>query len=134
LASFCIRCGSKEHTTRDHDEQKISGAAKLSDKPKKLGGAAKSGAKGAAAALSPTALKPAKVQHPKCWDACRRPEGIPDIIDRDRKPLRDRIYHDPAQENWAHRAECECVACTKKATKRRIEAERLSLKARTFTH
>ena len=113
MAAVCIRCGSKEHTTREHDEQKAGGKAAVSDKPKRLASTKPAAEK--------TPSKSSRVQHPKCWDNCLRPNGIPDIID---KPLRERFYHDPPQESWFHRSACSCVECEKKAIRKRTETMR----------
>lgn len=116
-AMQCIRCGSKDHTTRDHDEGK---AGKSMEKPKPK------------AAPRPTAAAPAldsktgrpviaKVQHPKCWSNPTRRDSIPDCVDR---PLRERFYHDPEAESWFHRTECECKECEKKRAKRQLDWDR----------
>ena len=112
MAAVCIRCGSKEHTTREHDEKNAGKPG--GDKPKRLASAKP-------AAEKSSAMKVTKVTHPKCWDNCLRPDGIPDIID---KPLRERFYRDPPQESWFHRAACECADCEKKALRKRTEMMR----------
>lgn len=120
MASQCIRCGSKEHTTREHDEQKVKapqkakapGAAKRPASPQ--GG---DGLKRRNAALH----KITKVAHPTCFSVPSKLTGIPEIID---KPLRDRFYQDPEPQSWMHRALCECQQCEKKRNKRRIDMQR----------
>ena len=120
MAAVCIRCGSKEHTTREHDEQKGPGKpGGAGDKPKRPATAAAGGKKPAAENKALTRIT--RLSHPKCWDPCRKPLGIPDIID---KPLRDRFYKDPAQESWFHREDCGCAVCEKKAARRRLDLQR----------
>jgi hypothetical protein len=119
LAAVCIRCGSKEHSTREHDEQK---AGKKPAAEKKKPAAAKP-----AAAAATALTKPSKIQHSMCWNATMKVEGIPDIID---KPLRDRFYQDPPNESWSHRAACTCTICEKKALRRRVETERRSARGK----
>jgi hypothetical protein len=114
MASVCIRCGSKEHSTREHDEQKAGGkSGGAADKPKRPASSKPAAEK--------VAAKVTRVQHAKCWDHCLRPSGIPDVID---KPLPERFYRDPAQESWFHRTACPCVDCEKRALRKRTEQMR----------
>ena len=115
VASVCIRCGSKEHSTRDHDEGKIAGLAPVKKPPPKK----------AAPPPNPTG----KVKHKVCWSAPLRRPGIPDIIE---KPLRDRWeapnVSDPFLTCKMH-VNCPCLKCELKKKKLALEALRRQGKA-----
>jgi len=115
MAGVCIRCLSKDHTTRDHDEGKVGGVA------------AKSVAPAVKRAVTPT-LGSAKrkvaeykpLQHQSCWKTTVRRPGIPEMID---KPLRDdwreRKHMD---ENTPHEhLACSCKTCEQKRKKKELE-------------
>lgn len=89
---ICIRCGSKEHSTRDHDEGKTGAAPIKSATGEKFGSAASpkrpatahraksagpSSPQGRNAALYSS---PSRVQPAACWKSVGRNPGIPDII------------------------------------------------------
>ena len=116
MAAVCIRCGSKDHTTREHDERKGGTGAKEKPKPKLQRPASAVEGDGKRNKYAIT-----KVVHPKCFQAGGRNIGIPDVID---KPVRERFYQDPCAENWGKRGICECQACEKKRNRRRIEQSR----------
>ena len=116
LAAVCIRCGSKDHTTREHDERKVATKDVAKPKPKtpKAAPAADEGKKVGRFTIT-------KVQHKTCWTAVGRNPGIPDVID---KPVRERFFHDPAAQCWDKRGICECAQCEKKRNRARLERSR----------
>ena len=133
----CIRCGSKEHSTRDHDEGKIGGAASPSLKRAKTPNAVRR--LGSATPRSPgphspsrnLALKSKALQPDSCWKSVGRSPGIPDVLDppfRERTPdgqcltLQSRL---PS----ALKDKCPCKACQKRAEKDALNALRRQGKA-----
>jgi hypothetical protein len=117
--TLCIRCGSKDHSTRDHDEGKhLAGGAPgppPAAKPRKLASAAPKEKK----AAPKYSIVPAK--HDVCWNAGGKLPGIPDIIDR---PCRTLEYRDPCPDSWNHRDECQCTKCEKRRMRRRTDMAR----------
>jgi hypothetical protein len=112
MAAVCIRCGSREHSTRDHDEGNIPGgkAAPKKPPPKK-------------AVEKPKDAPAAKLQHPVCWKNPTKKWKIPDIMD---KPLPGRWT--PPQDNievecYRHPF-CPCLKCQKAKQKKELEALR----------
>ena len=119
LAHQCIRCGSREHSTREHDEQK---AGKPAEKPKP-----KRAATAVPDAKRALLYRDTKIQHPKCFKTSLKPVGIPDIIDA---KIPDRFFKEANPESWFHRALCECADCQKKVKKRNIDNERRIARSR----
>ncbi len=124
---ICIRCGSRAHSTRDHDEGKVAGAAGAAADPKKKkktsqspAPGAKAGAAGGAAAAAGAkggpseTLKKLYVHHDKCWARPARNPGIPDVIE---PPFRMQPFEDPCIASWSDRDECLCKECEKKRKK-----------------
>ena len=114
----CIRCGSRDHTTREHDEGKVVGGVKAS--------------KNQAKTIKQTELhhdrpQSKQVQHDHCWKGTARQTGIPDVID---KPFRERFYHDPPRANWLEREPCSCKECEKKKKKKDIELSKRTANAK----
>lgn len=109
MAAVCIRCGSKEHSTRDHDEGKVAGLppAPKKSKPKK----------------EPVSDASGKIKHKTCWASVGRRPGIPDIVE---KPLIDRWTTPPMDDPWfcKRSVDCDCVKCDKKREKLRLAALR----------
>mmetsp|Transcript_71873 Transcript_71873/g.83534 ORF Transcript_71873/g.83534 Transcript_71873/m.83534 type:complete len:119 (-) Transcript_71873:78-434(-) len=115
VASVCIRCGSKEHSTRDHDEGKVAGLAPVKKAaPKKPPPPPK----------NPTGI----IQHKTCWASVGRRPGIPDILD---KPLGDRWLSPAMDDPWfcQRHVDCPCLKCENKRKKLALEALRRQGKA-----
>jgi hypothetical protein len=108
----CIRCGSRDHTTRDHDEGKVGKGLKPSS-PKKTRPASSSA--NAAGSGSPREEKKTQVTHDRCFKTSLKSPGIPDILD---PPFRERNYRDLPQTNWTCRENCHCKECEKKRLKK----------------
>eukprot|EP00759_Apiculatamorpha_spiralis_P007085 PhF_6_TR141/c0_g1_i1/m.77 len=108
-AQQCVRCGSKEHSTRDHDEGKIGGGAASAAKPKPK--------------PKPKAAVVGKqgIVHPFCWQSVSRNCGIPETIVA--RPDRRAPYVDPHGYEWSCRANCTCLKCQKKKRDRAMYAE-----------
>ncbi|CUF11090.1 Hypothetical protein, putative [Bodo saltans] len=117
MSAVCIRCGSKEHSTRDHDEGKVAGlpAAPKKPPPKK-------------APISAEQLRTGKIQHAVCWKSGGRRPGIPDIIE---KPLNDRWATPGVDDPWFcnRHVTCPCLKCEKKRAKLALDALRRAGKA-----
>eukprot|EP00744_Colponema_vietnamica_P020363 GILI01028924.1.p1 GENE.GILI01028924.1~~GILI01028924.1.p1 ORF type:complete len:143 (-),score=5.35 GILI01028924.1:109-537(-) len=85
---LCIRCGSKEHSTRDHDEGKTGAAPIKSGTGAGSPAASPKAAQKRATSASPTSkgknsalyVSPSRVQPPNCWKSVGRNPGIKDII------------------------------------------------------
>jgi hypothetical protein len=121
-AAVCIRCGSKDHSTRDHDEGKIPGG-KAAAAPKKPP------PKTAPAVGADGKVKP--LQHRVCWKKVSRNAGIPALFDplRD-KPIRER-YVERKHESFQvqEHVNCPCLACEKKKAKAELDWARKTGKA-----
>ena len=108
VAVLCIRCGSRAHTTRDHDEGKIGpGAGAAAKKP----GAKKAVGVGTDHSAGVTALY---VHHDKCWARPQRSPGIPEVIE---PQFRMQPFEDPCIASWSDRDVCLCKLCEKKRKK-----------------
>ena len=119
MAQVCVRCGSKDHSTRDHDEGNYPGgkaagkaASKPKPKPKPVQASGKQG-----------------LIHTKCWTDLRcdfsnrrdsGPTCIPEILD---KPDKRVPYSDPAAYAWSCREGCTCLNCAKKKRERNMYVE-----------
>lgn len=108
---ICIRCGSRAHTTREHDEGKhlapgekgaAPAAIKKKDGPKKNDTGPTTG------------VKKLFVHHDRCWARPNANAGIPDVIE---PPFRLQVYEDPCIASWQSRDQCLCKLCEKKAKK-----------------
>lgn len=114
---ICIRCGSRAHTTRDHDEGKTGGVAAAA-----AGGGTSAAAGKKKKADSATVAKAGVsasvknlfVHHDKCWSRTSPSPGIPDVIE---PPFRMQPYDDPCIASWGSRDECLCKECEKKRKK-----------------
>ena len=115
-ANICIRCGSRDHTTRDHDEGKAGVKAAAKPTPKKTRPAT-AGSPNAADKKPKTTI----VAHDKCFKTSLKSPGIPDIVD---PPFRERNYKDQEQTLWFCRENCTCKACEKKRSKRAADLAR----------
>jgi hypothetical protein len=115
MSAVCIRCGSKEHSTRDHDEGKVAGLAAPKKPPPKK-------------AAPPPQNASGTIQHAVCWKSIGRRPGIPDIVD---KPLYDRWSTPAVDDPWFcnRHANCPCMKCEKKKAKLALEALRRQGKA-----
>ena len=121
MAAVCIRCGSKEHSTRDHDEGKIPGG-KPAAAPKKV--------PPKSAPATPADLRK-PLQHKVCWKTITRRAGIPALMD----PLRDK----PIREKFVERKHesflcqqhinCPCLSCENKKKKAELDWLRKTGKA-----
>ncbi len=109
-AAVCIRCGSKEHSTRDHDEGKIPGG-------KPIAAPKKPPPKSAPVRDADGKIK--ALQHRVCWKKNARSCGIPALYD----PLRDKPIREKFQEqkHESFKAQehinCPCLLCEKKKQK-----------------
>jgi hypothetical protein len=123
-AAVCIRCGSKEHSTRDHDEGRIPGG-KAAAAPKKPP------PKSAPPVGGDGQKKPAKLQHRDCWKKVPRNAGIPALFDplRD-KPIREKFV-DKKHDIFVHQEHlnCPCATCEKKRAKAALDWARKQGKA-----
>ena len=106
---ICIRCGSKTHTTRDHDEGKIGGAAGAAGAKKK-----KDSSSAQAGAATSSGVKSLYVHHDTCWARPSRNPGIPDVVE---PPFRMQPFSDPCIAGWGSRDQCLCRECEKKRKK-----------------
>ena len=104
----CIRCGSTTHTTRDHDEGKVGGAAGTNAAGGKKKATEKKGSANSAG------VKALYVHHDQCWARPARNPGIPDVIE---PPFRMQPFHDSCIASWQSRGECLCKNCEKKRKK-----------------
>jgi hypothetical protein len=135
----CIRCGSKDHSTREHDEGKIGGAASPNVKRAKSPGASHrlpsaSIDRGSPGPHSPSrnlALKAKSLQPEMCWKSVGRCPGIPEILD---PPFRERgddgqCLTLQSRLPGALKVKCPCKTCQKKAEKEALNALRRQGKA-----
>lgn len=115
MSAVCIRCGSKEHSTRDHDEGKVAGLPPVPKKPppKKV---------------APPPELGGKIQHAVCWKSVGRRPGIPDVVE---KPLNDRWNAPDVDDPWFcnRHVNCPCMKCEKKKMKLALDALRRAGKA-----
>ena len=125
-AQICVRCGSRDHSTRDHDEGKVhGGGTKSSSKPSALKPPPKAVSKKASGKESSV------VTHKACWSSVQRNCGIPDFF---AKPDKTVFYHDPqnALPGWyvsTCRQNCGCEKCQKKKRERDMLKGELKKKA-----
>lgn len=112
VATICIRCGSKEHTTREHDE--------MTNPKKKINpNAAKKAA--ATAQTIESKLQAGWLTPDRCWQRIKPHPGIPEVLD---KPFRDRFYADPCLTKFHCREPCPCKKCVGQRNKRAIELQK----------
>ena len=108
MDQICIRCGSRAHSTRDHDEGRANGpgaaVAAAGKKP-----APKKNASGPS-----VGVKSLYIHHDRCWGRPSRNPGIPDVIE---PPFRLQVYEDPCVASWQDRDQCLCKDCEKRRKK-----------------
>lgn len=136
-ALLCIRCGSKEHSTRDHDEGKTGAPPIKSGTSESFGNTAASPKRSTqkrATSASPTSKtknsalysSPARVQPPNCWKSVGRNPGIPDIIAPkiiERRDDGECIAFLSDMPNGL-KLKCPCKVCQKKAEKATLDSLR----------
>ena len=124
MSSLCVRCGSKEHTTREHDEGKINKGKGVG--LKKEENRFFTEIRSERLVKAQKKLMDARVVHPSCWHATNgKINAIPDVIDpffqlhsMQKKEYGQCVVH------WEKRSNCPCLKCKKAKEKLALNALR----------
>eukprot|EP01084_Bolivina_argentea_P205899 351647_1 len=115
---ICIRCGARDHTTRDHDEGKTGAGG-----PAKAAAPKAPSKKGTSKApvAAPVKRLYTPVSHERCFKTSLKSPGIPELID---PPLRELGYKDLTMTNWGCRDGCFCQKCEKRRLKKLTDMQK----------